>query len=412
MKQQLTNKIICLLISFVFFQVLGWGNTCFKDLTHFQPVEKKTVLVVDDNEDIRDFMEIMVEEMGYDVITASNGQQAIASFENNSPHMVIMDVMMPEMNGYDATVEIKKLSKNRFTPIIFHTAVSASEDLAKCLNCGGDDFISKPVLPEILEARLNSWSRLFDSREELRVTKKILQTERDRMIAIMNKTRETDLFESKGVRTLNLPLEETSGDVILSMDRPDGVRHMLLGDFTGHGLTASFGAPSTLDIFYNMTEKGQSMEEILQSLNAWNKNRLPADMFLACAAVEYNPLTKMTRIFNHGIPSVKIFSSAGEVLHNIAADEFMLGILPAKQFTTKSVDLGLRPGDRIIAFSDGPSETINVDEQMYGETRLERLFSEIIKNNTPLESVLDTLKTYAQGTPFSDDISIFELTAW
>ena len=96
--------------------------------------------------------------MGYSVDIASNGKEAIEAVKNNTYDLILMDCQLPEMDGYEATKEIRKLEGNkRHTPIIAMTAHALEGDKEKCLMAGMDDYISKPVRKEKLEEVLKKW---------------------------------------------------------------------------------------------------------------------------------------------------------------------------------------------------------------------------------------------------------------
>ena len=103
------------------------------------------ILVVDDDHTNRLVLKAMLEKEGHQVIQAENGRIAVGYACEYLPDMILMDVMMPEMDGYEATTMIKEKLSSIFIPVIFITAVADSDALAKCIEAGGDDFITKPL---------------------------------------------------------------------------------------------------------------------------------------------------------------------------------------------------------------------------------------------------------------------------
>ena len=99
------------------------------------------VLVVDDEKSLRDFVRRNLEVRGYSVLTASNGIEALANFQNENVHLVIMDIMMPHMDGLEATRRIREESH---VPIIILTAMGEEADKVRAFDLGADDYLTKP----------------------------------------------------------------------------------------------------------------------------------------------------------------------------------------------------------------------------------------------------------------------------
>lgn len=123
---------------------------------------KTKVLLVDDEKDIVEFLQYNLEQEGFEVITAYDGVEAINKL-SNKPDLIILDVMMPKMDGYEACSIIRGTDGFETVPIIFLTARSSELDEVHGLNLGADDFIQKPISPKKLIARVNSNLRKSDT---------------------------------------------------------------------------------------------------------------------------------------------------------------------------------------------------------------------------------------------------------
>ena len=117
-----------------------------------------TVLVCDDEKDIVSALKIYLTSDGYDVLCAYNGVEALELLEHNTVHLVLMDIMMPDMDGVTA---LTKLREKYNTPVIFTTAKSEDSDIVLGLNLGADDYITKPFNPVELLARVRSQLRRY-----------------------------------------------------------------------------------------------------------------------------------------------------------------------------------------------------------------------------------------------------------
>lgn len=123
-------------------------------------MEKKKILVVDDDVDIVESIEIYLINEGYEVIKAYNGLQALESIAEERIDLIIMDVMMPKLDGIRATMKIRE---SRNIPILVLSAKSQDTDIILGLNTGADDYITKPFNPLELIARVKTHLRRYDS---------------------------------------------------------------------------------------------------------------------------------------------------------------------------------------------------------------------------------------------------------
>ena len=122
-------------------------------------MENATVLVVDDvSENLSFISEVIGDE--YRVLAAKSGSVALAILERNEVDIILLDVVMPEMDGYEVITELKINPKSKDIPVIFLTAKSSVEDEKKGFSLGASDYISKPISPPILMARLKTSTRL------------------------------------------------------------------------------------------------------------------------------------------------------------------------------------------------------------------------------------------------------------
>lgn len=126
------------------------------------------ILVVDDMKANRQLLRWMLEEDNHEVIEATNGEESLALFHIEQPDMMLLDIVMPGIDGYDVARIIKKSTGDRYVPIIFITAVNDDDELiTKCLNCGGDDFLIKPFNETVLKAKIKSHARIQDLNNQI-----------------------------------------------------------------------------------------------------------------------------------------------------------------------------------------------------------------------------------------------------
>ncbi len=133
------------------------GGITHKDINTHLPLK---ILVVDDDRTNRLVLNALVVSEGHTAILAQNGAEAVEVYARDRPDIVLMDIMMPVMDGYEATRRIKALSSDGFVPVVFLTALSDDDSLARCIEVGGDDFMTKPFNRVVLMAKIQSYTRL------------------------------------------------------------------------------------------------------------------------------------------------------------------------------------------------------------------------------------------------------------
>lgn len=127
---------------------------------------KMKVLAVDDNRTNLHILQVFLKKLGHEVILAENGQEAVQRFESESPDLVLLDIMMPVMDGFEAARQIKALCHDRWKPIIFLSALNRDENLVEGLEAGADDYLTKPINFVVLEAKLRSMQRSLAMQQE------------------------------------------------------------------------------------------------------------------------------------------------------------------------------------------------------------------------------------------------------
>ena len=122
-------------------------------------MSKMKVLAVDDNRTNLHILQVFLKKLGHEVILAENGEEAVRKFETESPDLVLLDIMMPVMDGFEAARRIKGMTCDRWTPVIFLSALNRDENLVEGLDAGADDYLTKPINFVVLEAKLRSMQR-------------------------------------------------------------------------------------------------------------------------------------------------------------------------------------------------------------------------------------------------------------
>jgi CheY-like chemotaxis protein/anti-sigma regulatory factor (Ser/Thr protein kinase) len=373
-------------------------------------VDKKLALVVDDSVMQSNILSHLLVEEGYQVISAGNGLEGVAMYVKYQPDLVLMDINMPVMNGYDAARKIKNFSDQySLCPLVFVTNESTDYAYIESIEAGGDGILVRPFSPEVFKAKIKSIQRISDLYGQL----KRLQQVQDADVEIAEKLM-SDVIEARnfGLDRIGIVKKAAalfSGDIQLSALCPNGDVNVLLGDFTGHGLRSSIGAVPLAETFRAMTKKGFSMLDIVTQINTQLYKLLPADLFLAATFVTISSHEGSIYILNAGLPDAYIFSDQGEIKHKVASSHPPMGVmaklLPDVQISVISVNAS----DRVVLLSDGIVEARNELDQMYDYQRFEKAVVAGIGSGDICQSVLASVDSFCHGMEQEDDISLVDI---
>lgn len=138
--------------------------------------ERPTILIVDDEHEARETLEAQLYSEGYRLEFASNGREALERLSQDSVDLVLCDIMMPHMDGFEVCRAIKAHAEWRFVPVILITALDGEDDVVRGLKEGADEFLTKPVRQKILRARIRSMLRVRHQYDDLRAATPDLET--------------------------------------------------------------------------------------------------------------------------------------------------------------------------------------------------------------------------------------------
>jgi CheY-like chemotaxis protein len=352
----------------------------------------------------------ILKQIGYEVIQAENGSEAVELFRNESPDIILMDVMMPVMNGYDAVRTIKSIQSDKFTPVIFLTGVTGEDDLAKCIEVGGDDFLTKPISTTLLKAKIQSMERFSNLHSEVNML--YARTQQDQRMAeeVFAGAVVSDNVALHSIHTLLKPAELFSGDVLLSAYSPSGDLNVLMGDFTGHGLAAALGAMPASEVFRAMTNKGYSIQQILSAINSKLLGLLPTGMFMATQFISVANTIDHVYVCNCGMPDILFLDEkCSEIKHRISSHGIPLGISDDIDFGDFIEMINVNHGDRILLVTDGVTEAVNQKKEQFGIDRLEQAIFNSRADESVIDGISRSLNDHCGEASQADDISLAEI---
>jgi CheY-like chemotaxis protein len=366
------------------------------------------LLIVDDDRTFRDMLSEMTRQWGYAPIAFEDGESAWQYLQaKDEPCLMLVDWEMPRLNGLDLCKRIRLQMRNNPPFIIFLASRSKIKDIVNALETGANDYLSKPFDESELKARVLVGQRMLEMQLKLKKTQDLMIYERECIENIILKVRASKPFESILLRTLDESVERTSGDIMLSAFKPDKTRHILLGDFTGHGLVAAVGGPIVYDAFYTMTAKGLAMKEIASEINRQLLNKMPTGMFLGAIFIELSADRRTLTLWNCGMSDILIYRNA-QLWKKISSNMLALGILKQEFEPVATMEVEL--GDRVYAYSDGITEIINTKEDEFGQDRLEQSIAKMLATDAELYFLSKTVAQFRGEAKQFDDITCLELT--
>lgn len=376
-------------------------------MSDISPAMKPTLLIVDDAPENIDVLKGLLHEQ-YLLRPAISGELALRlALVEPVPSLILLDVMMPVMDGYEVCRRLKGDPQTRDIPVIFITAKTETEDEVHGLTLGAVDYLTKPVVPAIVKARVATHLALRQLRNELEEKNLILSDEKEFLEEIVTRMQASSPFDGRNVRFIQRALEQTAGDIALSACRPDGAQHVLVGDFSGHGLPAALGGPLVSYIFYRLTSEGHDMQYILAEVNRTLCRQLPTQLYMAASALEFSAQDKQVLAWNNGLPPLLCLSSTAKMLR-LKSSGLPLGMIESPESYEPHARLGVLPDMRIYQYSDGITEAETSAHEMYGQERLEKMLARIYSEKLPLEVLWEDLDQYCAGHGLTDDALLME----
>jgi len=380
---------------------------------------KRLALVVDDDAVNRMILEGMLADAGYAVVTAADGQQAIQQYIDHEPNVILMDIMMPVLDGYQATQKIKELAGEHFVPIIFLTAVTDEDELARCVKVGGDDFLTKPYSKVIIMAKVEALTRMSElyattqrQRDEIDIHNEQLLAEQKVAKKIYSRVVHEGCLDTPNLKYILSPLSIFNGDLLLAAYTPSGGLNILLGDATGHGLPAAIGAVPVSDLFYELTGNGATVDEIVLEINSKLKEILPPEFFFCACVCNISSDYRLFTMWHGGLPDVLIYSAEKKKLeHVVSSTNFPLGVVSNERLKTDVHIFDLSKGDRVYLYSDGITETRNTKREEFGEERLRHCFEQGKPADEVFNEILSSVNNFRGTEKQSDDVTLLELNA-
>ncbi|QDQ28661.1 fused response regulator/phosphatase [Chitinimonas arctica] len=370
------------------------------------------VLLADDAEVVRLLIGRFVESLGHELILACDGIEAVERCMAEKPDMVLMDMLMPRLDGPEAGRQIKTRMGARWVPIVLITAVEEVSKLADAMEIGADDYLLKPVNFRILEAKIKAIQRTVELNRKVHEQANKLagyydRAEEEKRVArhLMEQLVNRERLSDPQLHSWIAPAESLSGDLIAAARTPGQVLHLMLADGIGHGLTAALNVLPLTQPFYAMTERGFALADILVEMHRKVRQVLPVGRFVALAFVAVDFAKRSIEVWNGGIPELRLYDGRGGLQKRWASRHLPLGILSADALELETERFQFSQRANLVLCSDGLLEARNEAGEAFGTARL-ALACAGQPAAEALTRTVEALADFLAGTHCHDDVSL------
>lgn len=276
-------------------------------------VDPITVLVVDDVQENLTLVCKTLEQEGYRVVLASSGEEALQVFGREHPDAVLMDVMLPGIDGFETTRRLRRLNGQRWVPIIFISALGQSVDMVRGLEAGGDDYLGKPIDLALLLAKMRAMQRIAVIQGQLMKTSTELEAYRQAAEEEQEMARmlEASSVEYPGLQISLEPANRFSGDLLVANRAMGEQLYLMHADSMGHGLPAALPLLPIAQIFHTMTMRGLSLSSIAHEMNTQLRRQMPSGRFVTATLVRLDRGNRLVEVWNGGNPAPSCWTAPG-----------------------------------------------------------------------------------------------------
>jgi sigma-B regulation protein RsbU (phosphoserine phosphatase) len=345
------------------------------------PSAQKLILIVDDTPTNLGVISGALADT-YKTKVATNGQKALAlASADEKPDLILLDVVMPEMDGYEVCTRLKADPATREIPVIFLTGQTSVEDETRGFSVGGVDYVHKPFSPAIVKARVQSHILLREARAQLAKQLNVLNAELEMAHQIQLSILPHELPKLPGldIAARFLPMQSVGGDFYDFIRIDDKHLGILIADVSGHGLSSALIASMLQVALAGEVAHASQPAEVLAGLNKAVSGKFSTN-FVTAAYVYVDLEENLMRYAGAGHPPVMQYRYSMDKAVQILENGIVLGIL--KDSTYEALEIPLEPGDRQVLYTDGILEAANPAQEMFGEEQ----FMHFLESNKSLNA--------------------------
>ncbi len=413
-----------------------------------QPSRRARVLVVDDRPENVELLEAMLQPEGHQVLIARSGDEALTLAQAERPDLVLLDVAMPQTDGYQVCSQLKASPDTAHIPVILISAVHReSADITRGLEAGADDYVTKPVDRSELLARAQAMLRIKFMHDELAEKQKAMETANERLqrqTAEIDHLKEELQFQDAQLRVKNmlvelelemarevhrgllprelpqwpglalahlyLPSGRVGGDLYQFVPFEEEALGIFMADVAGHGVSAAFIAAMTKMAFNSYASATRSPAELVSHLDSQLSSHLRMGLYVTMFYGIYRRSDRHFTFTRAGHPKPLLFRAGSDTAELLDTEGHVIGAFEEGVFGEGEVVLAA--GDRLVLFTDGVNECFNPAGEPYGSQWLR----EAVRRHHRLppgelaETIGREITEWMGGERLRDDVALMVVT--
>jgi len=370
----------------------------------------ENILIVDDTPANLRLLAQMLTEQGYGVRAVTSGARALASARAAPPDLVLLDIKMPGMNGYEVCEQLKADPLTRNIPVIFISALDEIQDKVQAFSVGGVDYITKPFQFKEVLARTETHLSLRKLQKQLRDANRKMEQE----LALAGKVQSSflpgDLSTPAGwqIAAALKPARQTSGDFYDTISLPDGRLGLVVADVVDKGVGAAlFMTLSWILIRSYAMEYPAEPQRVLRAVNDRILAEIDTGQFVTVFYGILDPSTGNFTYCNAGHPPPYLYSAQpGDAAQPLTKTGMALGVTDTEAWEQATAQFG--PGDLLVLYSDGVTDAESVQGASFGHERLKARVGASLGSSAReiLDAVLTGVREFAHEAVQSDDVTL------
>jgi sigma-B regulation protein RsbU (phosphoserine phosphatase) len=353
-----------------------------------------------------------LEPEGYHILIATNGEAAIKTAASALPDLILLDVQMPGIDGFETCRRLKADAATVDIPVIFVTAQTDTEDVVKGFQVGSIDYIAKPFQAQEVLIRVQTHLKITRLSREVEIAQqrlidemgKELRTAHNLQMGLM--PAQSPKGEGVDVFGKCLPASHVGGD-FFQYFRGDGTLSLCMADVTGHAMEAAIPVVMFDGILDSQVEIAGTLHELFDRLNQSLCRKLTGHTSVCFVMVEFDLATRTAYLANAGRPYPYHYRSETGELAECQSEAHPLGVRPESEYSV--LKTRTHPGDYLVLCSDGIVEAENGKGEQFGFTSTAELVHEACAKNLSaeetIEHILQAVESFRDTTLQLDDMT-------